>query len=118
MALGEVVANAKRARYTLPYSMIDRVQNEVDMLDRHLRVLKTVIANEPIGIVNLADETGYPHHKVRYSLRVLKDEALVEPTSKGAVTTDYTEVFVDDVNDQLDAIIDRLGSLKIDGTGL
>lgn len=98
--------------------MIDRVQGEADMLDRHFRVLKTVIANEPIGIVNLANKTAYPHHKVRYSLRILEEEGLVEPTSEGAVTTAYTEEFLDDVDDRLDTIIDRLGALKIGRTGL
>ena len=59
--------------------MIDRLEKEVDMLERHLQVLKMVIENEPIGIVKMSNETGYPHHKVRYSLRVLEEENLIEP---------------------------------------
>ena len=46
-----------------------------------------VIENEPIGIVKMSNETGYPHHKVRYSLRVLEEENLIEPSSQGAITT-------------------------------
>jgi len=34
------------------------------MLERHLQVLKMVIESEPIGIVKMSNETGYPHHKV------------------------------------------------------
>ena len=57
--------------------MIDRLEKEVDMLERHLQVLRMVIENEPIGIVKMSNETGYPHHKVRYSLRVLEEENLI-----------------------------------------
>ena len=77
--------------------MIDRLEKEVDMLERHLQVLKMVIENEPIGIVKMSNETGYPHHKVRYSLRVLEEENLIEPSSQGAITTDRTEEFVNDL---------------------
>ena len=52
------------------------------MLERHLQVLRMVIENEPIGIVKMSNETGYPHHKVRYSLRVLEEENLIEPSSR------------------------------------
>ena len=82
------------------------------MLERHMNVLKTVIANEPIGIVKLSTELGYPHHKVRYSLRKREDADLVEPTEQGAATTDKTEMFVDTLNDDLNAAIDRLHSMK------
>ncbi|MFC7028454.1 hypothetical protein ACFQH8_15515 [Halomicroarcula sp. GCM10025710] len=77
--------------------MIDRLEKEVDMLERHLQVLRMVIENEPIGIVKMSNETGYPHHKVRYSLRVLEEENLIEPSSQGAITTEQTGEFVDDL---------------------
>jgi Uncharacterized protein conserved in archaea len=96
--------------------MIDRLEKEVDMLERHLQVLRMVIGNEPIGIVKMSNETGYPHHKVRYSLRVLEEENLIEPSSQGAITTDQTADFVDDLDDQLDDIGERLDTMKINST--
>lgn len=48
--------------------MIDRVEEEVDILNRHFQVLKTVIANEPIGIVKTSNILGYPHHKIHGSV--------------------------------------------------
>ncbi len=84
------------------------------MLERHLQVLKMVIENEPIGIVKMSNETGYPHHKVRYSLRVLEEENLIEPSSQGAITTDHTSEFVDDLDEKLDGIVDKLRSMRID----
>jgi len=84
------------------------------MLERHLQVLQMVIENEPIGIVKMSNETGYPHHKVRYSLRVLEEESLIEPSSQGAITTEDTHDFVDDLDEKLDHIIDKLNGMKID----
>jgi predicted transcriptional regulator len=95
--------------------MIDRLEKEVDMLERHLQVLKMVIENEPIGIVKMSNETGYPHHKVRYSLRVLEEENLIEPSSQGAITTEDTEDFVNDLDDKVDEIIAKLEEMKISG---
>jgi len=95
--------------------MIDRLEKEVDMLERHLQVLRMVIENEPIGIVKMSNETGYPHHKVRYSLRVLEEENLIEPSSQGAITTEQTGEFVNDLDDKIDEIIDKLEGMKIEG---
>ena len=84
------------------------------MLERHLQVLKMAIESEPIGIVKMSNETGYPHHKVRYSLRVLEEENLIEPSSQGAITTERTQEFVDELDDKLDEIVGKLESMKIE----
>jgi len=84
------------------------------MLERHLQVLKMVIDSEPIGIVKMSNETGYPHHKVRYSLRVLEEENLIEPSSQGAITTERTGEFVDELDDKVDQIIQKLETMKIE----
>lgn len=95
--------------------MIDRLDKEVDMLLRHLRVLEMVIDNEPIGIVKMSNESGYEHHKVRYSLRVLEEESLIEPTNQGAVTTDRTSGFVDELDEKVDTVSEKLDGMKIEG---
>ncbi|MFC3956886.1 hypothetical protein [Halovivax cerinus] len=95
--------------------MIDRLEKEVDMLERHLQVLKMVLENEPIGIVKMSNETGYPHHKVRYSLRVLEEENLIEPSSQGAIKTEETEEFVADLDGKIDTISETLERMKIEG---
>ncbi|GGN19858.1 hypothetical protein [Halarchaeum nitratireducens] len=94
--------------------MIDRLEKEVDMLERHLEVLRMVIENEPIGIVKMSNETGYPHHKVRYSLRVLEEENLIEPSSQGAITTDHTHEFVEELDEKVDETVQKLQSMKIE----
>ncbi len=96
--------------------MIDRLEKEVDMLERHLKVLRMVIENEPIGIVKMSNETGYPHHKVRYSLRVLEEEDLIEPSSQGAITTDHTREFISELDEKIDDTVETLSDMKIDQT--
>jgi predicted transcriptional regulator len=93
--------------------MIERIENEVEMLERHLRVLRLVIRNEPIGIVQLADELSIPDHKVRYSLRVLEEEGLIEPTDQGATTTEDLQTYVDGANDRIDDLRERVVALAI-----
>lgn len=94
--------------------MIDRLEKEVDMLERHLQVLKMVIESEPIGIVKMSNETGYPHHKVRYSLRVLEEENLIEPSSQGAITTEETHEFISELDKKIDETIDTLQGMKLE----
>ena len=96
--------------------MIDRLEKEADMLERHLQVLRMVIENEPIGIVKMSNETGYAHHKIRYSLRVLEEESLIEPSSQGATTTDQTSGFVDELDGRIDAVSTKLAEMKLDMT--
>lgn len=98
----------------LTNAMIDRLEKEVDMLERHLKVLRMVIESEPIGIVKMSNETGYPHHKVRYSLRVLEEENLIEPSSQGAITTERTEEFISELDEKIEETIDTLQSMKLD----
>lgn len=96
--------------------MIANLQKEVELVSRHLQILRCVIDDQPIGIENLADETDYPFHKVRYSLRVLEDADLVRPTNRGAVTTDDTADYLVEFNDRLDGFADRVEELKEVGT--
>jgi predicted transcriptional regulator len=93
--------------------VIERIDTEVEMLERHLRVLRLVIRNEPIGIVQLADELSIPDHKVRYSLRVLEEEGLIEPTDRGATTTADLQTYVDGANGRIDGLRERVAGLAI-----
>ena len=92
--------------------MVERLQNQVEKEERDLRILREVIADGPIGIVKLADRTGLPEHKVRYSLRMLEDDGLVEPTPQGAIPVDDIEDRVADINAGLDRLIGRLEELE------
>ena len=63
-------------------------EKELDLLGRHLDVLKTVRDHGPIGIIRLSQMTGQPQHMIRYSLRTLEKDGIITPSSHGAVVTD------------------------------
>jgi len=64
------------------------IETEVDILKRHVHVLKTLQKNQPMGIIKLSELTGYPQHMVRYSLRILEQDGPIEPSPQGAVITE------------------------------
>ena len=88
--------------------MMDRIERELELLDRHVDVLTQVMEAEPIGITSLSNELGYPEHQVRYSLRKLEHNDLVEPTKSGAVATDRAPASLDELDRHFSAVIDRL----------
>jgi predicted transcriptional regulator len=69
-------------------SITDVAEKELDLLGRHLEVLKTVKGQGPIGIIRLSQVTGQPQHMIRYSLRTLEKDGLIKPSPHGAVVTD------------------------------
>lgn len=92
--------------------MIDALESEVETIDRHFEILGLVAERQPIGIVKLSDATGYPTHKVRYSLRVLEEESLVEPTDSGATTTEEAEAALAAYRERLEELRGRLRDLR------
>lgn len=92
--------------------MVDRLENQVEKEQRDVRILRAVIEHGPIGIVRLSDETGLPEHKVRYSLRMLEEDELIEPTPDGAVPAEDIEERVEAINAGVDELVDRLEELK------
>lgn len=92
--------------------MIERLERQLGKERRDLEILDAVIRHGPIGIVKLSQETGVPQHKVRYSLRMLENDGLVEPTQQGAVPADDVAGAVDEINEGLDWLVERLRALQ------
>ena len=63
-------------------------EKELNLLSRHVDILKTVKEHGPIGIIKLSQMTGQPQHMVRYSLRTLEKDGIITPSPNGAVVTD------------------------------
>jgi predicted transcriptional regulator len=100
--------NEKKERFVLT----SVISTELDILKRHVYVLKVLQKNEPAGIIKLSELTKYPQHMVRYSLRILEQEGLIEPSPHGAVTTDRIKKAIPqlkgrlrDMNNTIDDII-------------
>ncbi len=92
--------------------LTERVGCEMEMLARHLLILKCVVENEPIGILKLAEVAKIPSHKVRYSLRILEHEGLIAATAPGAVTTEKTMPFLMDLDSMIDELVNGFSNLK------
>jgi len=89
-----------------------RLEREIDILGRHLTVLKAVVREEPIGILKLAEEVKLPKHKVRYSLRVLEHEGLIEPSSRGAITTKKATKFITQFESKMGQLEKKLADIS------
>ena len=92
--------------------LLEKLEQEIDMLQRNLIVLSVVAKNGPIGITKIAEETDMPLHKVRYSLRVLELEQLIRPSTHGAVVTDLAHDFFKNIDVRVDEIVQKISNLK------
>ena len=88
------------------------IETELDILKRHISVLKTLQENQPMGIIKLSELTNYPQHMVRYSLRILEQDGLIEPSPQGAITTDQINSTMNTLKKTLDNIIKQSEELK------
>jgi len=91
--------------------MIERLERQVEKEQRDLRVLRLVLEEGPVGIGRIADRTGLAQHKVRYSLRMLENDGLVDPTPQGAVPADDIDKRVATINEGFDRLVDRLRNI-------
>ena len=93
-------------------SITDITQKELDLLGRHLDVLKTVKEQGPIGIIRLSQITAQPQHMVRYSLRTLERDGIIVPSPQGAIITEKAQDTLDNLLKNLDEIQNTVMNLK------
>ena len=91
------------------------IESELEILERHIEILDLVMRNEPIGIIKLSEMTGYPQHMIRYSLHILEQEGIIEPSPRGAVTTRRLKSAIENlkkslanINKKIEDIMDKL----------
>ena len=92
--------------------MVERLEDQVEKEERDIEILRVVLEQGPIGIVRIAEETDLPEHKVRYSLRMLENDGLVEPTPEGAVPGENAAELLAGHNEGIDRLVEQLESLK------
>ena len=93
-------------------SMIEKLVDELELLERHILMLKITKENQPVGIIRLSEILDIPKHKVRYSLRLLEKEGLISPSTEGARVTDRYDAYMKDVESKLDDIVKMVERLK------
>ena len=92
--------------------LTDGVESELELLERHIVILKVVIEKGPIGIMKMSEETGIPNHRVRYSLRVLEHENLIIPSTSGAVATDNAREFIRGFGSVITRLTEKMKDIK------
>ncbi len=88
------------------------ITEEFEILERHIRMLRTVRSNQPIGLIRLSESTGIPKHKVRYSLKLLEQQGIIRATSEGAVVTERYDEFMRSIEEYVDGLEPKIGRLR------
>ncbi len=73
---------------------INKIEEDLNLLIRHIKMLRVTKENQPIGIIRLSEMTDIPKHKIRYSLRLLEKDGVIAPSQGGAVVTDRYEAYM------------------------
>ena len=96
----------------VPSDMLDRVRSEVLLLDRHLGVLRMVMAQQPIGIMRLAELMDLPYHRIRYSLRVLEQMGYIRASPEGAIVMEKAGDLLSTLDGQLEDLIGNIEEVR------
>ncbi|HJJ36866.1 MAG TPA: hypothetical protein O0X27_06820 [Methanocorpusculum sp.] len=91
--------------------MLEKLDNEIELIQRHMGVLQAVVKNGPIGIMKLTDVLHDSQHHVRYSLRVLEQMGYIQATTSGAIATEKAFIMLKGFDNDLDALILKLRQL-------
>ena len=75
-------------------------------------MLLVVAEKEPIGIIKLSGILELPEHKVRYSLRLLEKDGMIEATSIGAKTTKKTKKFLRELGNDLGTMTETISDIQ------
>ena len=92
--------------------MLEKLRGDIELLDRHIGVMKAVMEHEPIGIVKLSLLMDLPYHRIRYSLRVLEQMGYIRASPSGAVTTTQARRLLLNIDRDVDELVTLLRSLK------
>ncbi len=92
--------------------LIDRIEEEINLLARNVDILEKLSKSPPIGIIRLSEALHLPIHKTRYSLHLLEREGVIQPSADGAVVTDKAREFWSNLSSSLDRMTEVLQHLK------
>ena len=64
--------------------IIENLENEIKITKRHIKIMKLIDEQGPLGIIKISKITKIPSQQVRYSLRIIQQCGFLSPTKKGA----------------------------------
>jgi predicted transcriptional regulator len=94
--------------------MLSKMKAEIELLGRHIQVVRAVVEHQPIGIMKLAELLDLPFHRIRYSLRVLEQIGYIRASPSGAVATQRTGELFAHLDTDIDELIGLLEKMKED----
>ncbi len=95
------------------FSMVLRkLKQESEIALRHLMVLHQVWKHQPIGIFKLSEVLGMPKHRIRYSLRVLEQSGIIEPTQYGAIIRENADREIEKLKTEILEILRNTEEVK------
>ena len=87
---------------------INKIEEDLNLLIRHIKMLRVTKENQPIGIIRLSEMTDIPKHKIRYSLRLLEKDGVIAPSPGGAIVTDKYESYMRDILEYMSKLRDSV----------
>ncbi|MBQ2763104.1 MAG: hypothetical protein IJF47_05270 [Candidatus Methanomethylophilaceae archaeon] len=84
----------------------------MELLIRHIEMLKVIRENQPVGIIKLSELTEIPRHKIRYSLKLLEKDNVIAPSPEGAVTTELYDEYMWEMSAYLEKLIKSITRVK------
>ncbi|WP_287954836.1 transcriptional regulator [Acidiplasma sp.] len=96
------------------YSIFKEINEDADTLNRHVLIIKTLLHEQPLGIIKISQQTGIPEHKIRYSLRILERDGIIEASREGAILTSTFLDRRDEILKYGKDVIDKIESIYND----
>ncbi|MDP8011384.1 MAG: winged helix-turn-helix transcriptional regulator [Thermoplasmata archaeon] len=96
------------------YTFLDDLGEELDLLQRHIKILQLLKKDGPLGILRISQITNIPQHRVRYSLRILETEGMITASPEGAKIVGNVDDFVKKLKNGLSEIEKRISELRED----
>ena len=91
---------------------VDSLYETLELLERHISMLRTVKENQPVGRIRLSEMTGIPKHKVRYSLKIMEQQGIIVATPDGATVSDGYEEFMKEMAESVEDLAEKVIALR------
>lgn len=88
--------------------------NNLELLNKHITVLKTLKNLQPMDISKISEITGYPQQNIWYTLQILEQEGLIEPSVRGTITTENINNIIVRLKDSIQEVSTAYSNLLKD----
>ena len=97
---------------TEPKDPVESVNDGLELLERHISILRTVRENQPVGLIRLSEMTGIPKHRVRYSLKIMEQQGIIIATPEGAMVSDGYDAFMASMAESVERLAEKVCLLR------